>query len=166
MAAPMMSQRSGWNLSTAMPQASEPATKIPPYAARMRPKLRVGLQRGDEPVGAEGEDAGADPEHAAVLAHALPDQPGATDLGDGRDGEQEQRSAAGSWAASLAGSRAADAALCQSAAPGGEPVGPPTAWTATVSRRAHPAVVARTRRRIQQPPPRTRSLADAVVPLG
>ena len=49
MAAPMMSQRSGRNLSTTMPQAREPATKIPPYAARMRPKFASGCKVATNP---------------------------------------------------------------------------------------------------------------------
>src|SRR6202022_3115137 len=44
---------------------------------------RVGLQGGDEAVDAERDDAGAHPDPAAVLTDALPDQPGATDFGQG-----------------------------------------------------------------------------------
>lgn len=43
MTAPVMSQRSGWNLSTGMPQAREPATKMPSYAASITSEVRVGL---------------------------------------------------------------------------------------------------------------------------
>ena len=52
--------------------------------------MGVGLERGHEAVQAERDDAGADPDPALVLADALPDQPGATDLGDGGEAEQEQ----------------------------------------------------------------------------
>jgi hypothetical protein len=51
--------------------------------------MRVWLQGGDEPVEADGEDAGADPTDAAVFADALPDEPGATNLGDG--GQRKRR---------------------------------------------------------------------------
>ena len=92
MAAPRKSQRSGRNLSTTTPQASEPATKTPPYAARMRPKCGSGWKRGDEAVRAEREHAGGDPPQAAVLAPALPDQPRAADLGQRREDEQRRAS--------------------------------------------------------------------------
>jgi hypothetical protein len=51
----------------------------------------VRLQRGREAVEAERDDARADPQHAAVLAHALPDQPRTTDLGQRGEGEQDER---------------------------------------------------------------------------
>ena len=51
--------------------------------------MRIGLQGRDEPVGPEREDPGADPEQAALLAHALPHEPGAADFGEG--GQHEQR---------------------------------------------------------------------------
>jgi hypothetical protein len=54
----------------------------------MRPQRGVGLEGGDEPVAAQGEDPGADQQQAAVLADALPDQPGAADLGQRGQGEQ------------------------------------------------------------------------------
>jgi hypothetical protein len=41
----------------------------------------VRLERGDEPVKAKGEDAGADKGQAAVFTDALPDQPGPADFG-------------------------------------------------------------------------------------
>jgi hypothetical protein len=41
------------------------------------------LEGGREAVDAEGEDAGADEDQAAVFADALPDQSGAADLGQG-----------------------------------------------------------------------------------
>jgi hypothetical protein len=47
------------------------------------------LEAGDEPIGAEGEDAGADEGEAAVFADALPDQPGAADLG--QRGQRDSR---------------------------------------------------------------------------
>jgi hypothetical protein len=47
----------------------------------------------DEPVSPERKHPGADPEQAAVLADALPDQPGAADLGNG--GQHEQHNGAG-----------------------------------------------------------------------
>src|SRR6266480_2508170 len=46
-------------------------------------EVGVGLEGGDEAVGAQGGDAGADEQQAAVFADALPDQPGAADLGEG-----------------------------------------------------------------------------------
>jgi hypothetical protein len=49
------------------------------------------LKRGDEAIAAEGEDAGADEGQAAVFADALPDQPGAADLGQSGQGEQQDR---------------------------------------------------------------------------
>jgi hypothetical protein len=48
----------------------------------------VRLEGGHEPVEPEGQDAGADKGQAAVLADALPDQPGRTNLGQGGQGEQ------------------------------------------------------------------------------
>jgi MFS family permease len=53
------------------------------------PEVRIRLQGRDEPVSPEREHPGADPEQAAVLADALPHQPGSTDLGEG--GQHEQR---------------------------------------------------------------------------
>lgn len=44
--------------------------------------MRVGLQRRDEAIRAEGEHPANDPHPAAVLPHALPDQPGTADLED------------------------------------------------------------------------------------
>jgi uncharacterized protein (TIGR03083 family) len=55
-------------------------------------EVRVGLERGDEAVQAEGDDAGGDPQHAAVLPPALPDEPRTADLGD--RGQQEQQDGA------------------------------------------------------------------------
>jgi hypothetical protein len=52
--------------------------------------LKLRIAGRDEAVGAEGGDAGADPQQTLVLADALPDQPGAADLGD--RGEDEQQS--------------------------------------------------------------------------
>jgi hypothetical protein len=49
------------------------------------------LEGGHEPVTTEGEDPGADEDQAAVFADALPDQPGAADLGQGGQGEQHDR---------------------------------------------------------------------------
>src|SRR5205085_7468270 len=43
-------------------------------------ELGVGLEGGDEAVGAEGDDSRADPDPAAVFPYALPDEPGAADL--------------------------------------------------------------------------------------
>jgi hypothetical protein len=39
------------------------------------------LEGGHELIEAKGNDAGADEDQAAVFADALPDQPGAADLG-------------------------------------------------------------------------------------
>lgn len=55
------------------------------------PEVRVRLQRGDEPVQAQGDDTGTDPRPPLVLAYALPYQPGPADLGDGGQGEQQNR---------------------------------------------------------------------------
>ena len=93
----MRSQRSGRNLSTTMPQASEPATKIAAVGGEDPAEVGVGLERGDEPVRAERDDAGGDPPQAAVFAHALPDQPGTADLGEGGDDEQGDRPEQPSW---------------------------------------------------------------------
>jgi hypothetical protein len=41
------------------------------------------LQGGHEPIQAKGNDSGTDKDQAAVFADALPDQPGAADLGQG-----------------------------------------------------------------------------------
>src|SRR5258707_15664974 len=50
----------------------------------------VGLQRRDEAVDAERDDAGDHPDPAAVFTHALPDQPRATDFSDpGQDEQQD-----------------------------------------------------------------------------
>src|SRR4051812_27646907 len=38
-------------------------------------EVGVVLERGDEPVEPEGDDPGADPGDAALLAHALPHEP-------------------------------------------------------------------------------------------
>ena len=51
-------------------------------------EVGVGLQGGDEAVQAEGDNAGTDPDPAAVFAYSLPDQPGSADLGDGCRDEQ------------------------------------------------------------------------------
>jgi hypothetical protein len=59
--APMASQRSGRNPSKAIPQMSEPATNTPPYAARILPKMRLGLHGGDKSIGAQSEDAETGP---------------------------------------------------------------------------------------------------------
>ena len=88
--APVTSYRSGRKPSATIPHASDPATNTPPYAADPS-EVRVRLERGDEAVEAQRDHAGADPEPAAVLTDALPDQPGAADLGDGGEREQEQR---------------------------------------------------------------------------
>jgi hypothetical protein len=53
------------------------------------------LQGGDEPVDAERENAGADPEQAAVFPNALPDQPGAADLRQRGEDEQDDRAGNG-----------------------------------------------------------------------
>ncbi len=53
----------------------------------------VGLEGGDESVGAEGEHASGDPPQAAVFAPALPDEPGTADLADG--GQREQHDGLG-----------------------------------------------------------------------
>lgn len=45
-------------------------------------EVGVRLQRGDDPVQAQRDHAGADPHHAALLVYALPDQPRAADLGE------------------------------------------------------------------------------------
>ena len=89
--APVMSHRSGRKPSSAMPQARDPATKMPPLAARIRPEVGVGLQGRNEAVEAKRDDAGAHPDPAAVFTEALPDQPRATDLGDGGEDEQQDR---------------------------------------------------------------------------
>lgn len=52
------------------------------------PEVGVVLQGGDEAVDSECDDAGTDPGPSLVLAHALPDQPGATDLEQGGGEEQ------------------------------------------------------------------------------
>src|ERR687891_262842 len=54
------------------------------------PEVGVVLEGGDEAVGGERGDAGADPGGAAVFTDALPDQPGAADLCDGGDGEEDE----------------------------------------------------------------------------
>jgi Co/Zn/Cd efflux system component len=54
-------------------------------------EVRVGLERRDEPVQAEGDDPRADPHQAAVFPHTLPDQPGAADLRDRGHHEQQDR---------------------------------------------------------------------------
>ena len=57
----------------------------------MRPKCASGCRVATNPYSAERDHPGADPDPAAVLAHALPDQPGATDLGDRGQDEQHDR---------------------------------------------------------------------------
>src|SRR5664280_1716228 len=57
------------------------------------PEVGVRLQGGDEPVQTESDDAGADPDQPAMLPDPLPDQPGATYLGN--RGEDEQCDRAG-----------------------------------------------------------------------
>jgi hypothetical protein len=54
------------------------------------PEMWVLLEGGDEPVGGEGGDTGGDPGDASVFTDALPDEPGAADLGDGSESEQDQ----------------------------------------------------------------------------
>jgi hypothetical protein len=56
-------------------------------------EVRVGLQRGDEAVGAERNHPRADPQPPARLPDALPDQPRSPDLGD--RGQHEQRDGPG-----------------------------------------------------------------------
>jgi hypothetical protein len=72
---------------------SDPATgAFGPQAAitaELTPEVRILLQGGDEAVGGQGGDAGTDPGEAAGLAHALPDHPRATDLGQGGEAEQQ-----------------------------------------------------------------------------
>jgi hypothetical protein len=53
--------------------------------------MRVRLQGRDESVGPEREDSRADPEEPAMFPHALPDQPGAADLGECGEDEQDDR---------------------------------------------------------------------------
>jgi hypothetical protein len=53
------------------------------------PEVRVLLHDRNESVRAHGQDAGPDPDPAAVFTHALPDQPAAVYLGEGGDDEQE-----------------------------------------------------------------------------
>jgi hypothetical protein len=53
--------------------------------------MGVGLEGGHEPVGAEGNDAGAEEDQAAVFADALPDQSGSADLGHRGQGVQQDR---------------------------------------------------------------------------
>ena len=55
------------------------------------PEVGVVPEGGDEPVGGQRGDAGTDPGEPAVLAHPLPDHPGATDLGERGNREQEDR---------------------------------------------------------------------------
>src|SRR6185437_3588288 len=56
-------------------------------------EMAVRLKGRDETVHTERDDARADPAEAAVLTHALPDQPATTDLEEG--GEQEEGDRAG-----------------------------------------------------------------------
>src|SRR5690606_29741241 len=58
-------------------------------------EVGVGLEGGDEPVRAEREHAGGDPEQAALLPQPLPDEPGAADLGDGGQHEEDQGTQSG-----------------------------------------------------------------------
>ena len=74
-----------------MPQVREPATNTPTVGGQDAAEVGVRLERGDEPVKAKGEDAGADEGQAAVFADTLPDEPGPTDLGQGGQGEQQDR---------------------------------------------------------------------------
>src|SRR6266545_4289841 len=53
--------------------------------------MGVGLEGGNKAVDAKRQDAGADEQQAAVLADALPDQPGAADLGQRGQAEQQDR---------------------------------------------------------------------------
>src|SRR5699024_7356392 len=54
-------------------------------------EVRVRLERRDDPVEPEGEDAGADPDPAAVLAEPLPDEPRPADLEQRREDEERDR---------------------------------------------------------------------------
>lgn len=56
------------------------------------PELRRRLPGRDEPVDAEGDEPRADPQQPAVLPDTLPDQPGAADLSDCREHEQNEGS--------------------------------------------------------------------------
>ena len=49
--------------------------------------MRIRLQGGDKPIQAKGDDASAHPHESLVLANALPDQPGPTNLGDRGENE-------------------------------------------------------------------------------
>ncbi len=55
-------------------------------------EIGIRLQGRDESIHTQHHDAGADPCDAPVFTDALPDQPRATDLGDGRGDEQRNRS--------------------------------------------------------------------------
>jgi len=50
-----------------------------------------GLEGGNEPVEAEGDDTRSHQHGASLFSHPLPHEPGATDLGDGGDYEQSNR---------------------------------------------------------------------------
>jgi hypothetical protein len=62
------------------------------------------LEGGHEPVTTEGEDPGADEDQAAVFADALPDQPGAADLGQ-RGQDEQQHGAQHGMPVTMAGTR-------------------------------------------------------------
>lgn len=53
--------------------------------------MGIGLERRDEPVGGQGHDPETNEDDAALLADALPDEPGAADLGERCEREQRER---------------------------------------------------------------------------
>src|SRR5690606_21441487 len=66
-----------------------PGDEHPAVRGQDAAEIGVGLQGGHEPVEAERDDPGPGPQQAALLADALPHQPGAPDLGESGQHEQE-----------------------------------------------------------------------------
>lgn len=94
MSAPVMSYRSGRNPSTTIP-LPETGDEDSAVGGEDPPEVRIGLEGCDETLGGQGDDAACDPEDAAVLSQALPDQPGPADLGEHGNNEQKQRTGHG-----------------------------------------------------------------------
>ena len=134
------------------PPQQRPGHEHPAVGGEDAPEVRIRLQGRDEPVEPERDHPGADPDPAAVLAHALPDQPRAADLG--QRGEDEQNDRAGNGhGASVDRSPDPARALGGALAPG------PAAQPRECPRRARPGAGTRPRR-----PPRAPPRARAATP--
>lgn len=87
----MRSQRSGRKPSTNDAPGEGACDDDPAICSQDAPEIGVGLEGGDEPIRGEAHDPESDEDDAALLADALPHEPGAADLGERRRDEENQR---------------------------------------------------------------------------